>query len=215
MPLAFASILASSITLIGTSTNIVVSGMMGDYDMAGIGMFELAPVGLPIALVGLVYMMLLGRHLVPDRIPEEDFQDFGARIYLSELLLEADSPLAGQTLKEAGLGEKLDLKVLRIIRDGSRHIVPKPSTRLREKDVLLVEGQREDILRAKDMDAVAIKAEAELPDYDLEPEEIGLAEVILLPGSPLAGRTLKGLNFRTRYGLQVLAINRHGETLRR
>jgi di/tricarboxylate transporter len=215
MPLAFASILASSITLIGTSTNIVVSGMMGEYGMAGIGMFELAPVGLPIALVGLAYMTLLGRHLVPDRIPEEDFEEFGAWLYLSELLLEADSPLAGQTLKEAGLGEELDLKVLRIIRDGSRHIVPKPSTKLEARDVLLVEGEREDILRAKDVDAVAIKAEAELPDYDLAPEEIGLAEVILLPGSPLAGRTLKGLNFRMRYGLQVLAINRHGETLRR
>jgi len=215
MPLAFASILASSVTLIGTSTNIVVSGMMSDYGMPGIGMFELAPVGLPIALVGLVYMLLLGRRLVPDRIPEEDLEEFSARIYLSELLVKADSPLAGQTLHEAGLGEKLDLKVLRIIRDGSRYIVPRSSTRLDEDDVLLVEGEREDILRVKDMDAIDIKAEAELPDYDLEPEEIGLTEVILLPGSPLIGRTLKGLDFRMRYGLQVLAINRHGETLRR
>jgi di/tricarboxylate transporter len=65
------------------------------------------------------------------------------------------------------------------------------------------------------MDAIDIKAEAELPDYDLDPEEIGLTEVILLPGSPLIGRTLKGLDFRVQYGLQVLAINRHGETLKR
>jgi di/tricarboxylate transporter len=69
MPLAFASILASSVTLIGTSTNIVVSGMMGDYGMPAIGMFELAPVGLPIALTALGYMLLLERRLVPDRIP--------------------------------------------------------------------------------------------------------------------------------------------------
>lgn len=215
MPLAFASILASSVTLIGTSTNIVVSGMMGDYDMPAIGMFELSPVGLPVALVGLAYMLLLGRHLVPDRIPAEELEEFSARIYLSELLIEPDSSLAGQTLHEAGLGEKLDLKVLRVVRDGSRYILPRSSTKLEEGDVLLVEGEQEDILRAKDMDAVAIKAEAELPDYDLDPEEIGLSEVILLPGSPLAGRTLKGLDFRTQYGLQVLAINRHGETVKR
>ncbi len=224
MPLAFASILASSVTLIGTSTNIVVSGMMGDYDMPAIGMFELSPVGLPVALVGLAYMLLLGRHLVPDRIPAEELEEFSARIYLSELLIEPDSSLAGQTLHEAGLGEKLDLKVLRVVRDGSRYILPRSSTKLEEAavvlvnpqpHVLLVEGEQEDILRAKDMDAVAIKAEAELPDYDLDPEEIGLSEVILLPGSPLAGRTLKGLDFRTQYGLQVLAINRHGETVKR
>ena len=214
MPLAFASILASSVTLIGTSTNIVVSGIMSDYGMPAIGMFELAPVGLPIALVGLVYMLLLGRRLVPDRIPKEDIEGFSARIYLSELLVKADSPLAGQTLHEAGLGEKLDLKVLRVVRDGNRYIVPRSSTRLDAGDVLLVEGEREDILRVKDMDAIDIKAEAELPDYDLDPEEIGLTEVILLPGSPLTGRTLKGLDFRVQYGLQVLAINRHGETLR-
>jgi di/tricarboxylate transporter len=215
MPLAFASILASSVTLIGTSTNIVVSGMMGDYGMPAIGMFELAPVGLPIALVGLVYMFLLGRRLVPDRIPQEDLEEFSARIYLSELLVEADSALAGQTLRQAGLGEKLDLKVLRVVREGSRYVVPRSSTRLDVGDVLLVEGEREDILRVKDTEGLSIKAEAELPDYDLDPEEIGLTEVILLPGSALIGRTLKGLDFRIRYGLQVLAINRHGETLRR
>ena len=215
MPLAFASILASSITLIGTSTNIVVSGMMGDYGMRTISMFELAPVGLPIALVGMIYMILLGRRLVPDRIPQEELEEFGARLYLSELLIRTDSPLVGQSLTQAGLGEKLDLKVLRIIRDGSRYIVPRTSTELVAEDVLLVEGAREDILRAKDMDAIDIKAEAELPDYDLAPQEIGLAEITLLPGSPLIGRTLKGLEFRSQYGLQVLAINRHGETLRR
>jgi di/tricarboxylate transporter len=215
MPLAFASILASSVTLIGTSTNIVVSGMMDDYGMSGIGMFELSSVGLPIALIGLAYMFLLGRHLVPDRIPEEELEEFSARVYLSELLIETDSPLSGQTLRETGLGEKLDLKILRVIRDGSRYIVPRSSTKLEAEDVLLVEGEREDILRTKDMDAVVIKAEAQLPDYDLDPEEIGLAEVILLPGSPLVGRTLKGLDFRFQYGLQVLAINRHGETLKR
>ena len=120
MPLAFASILASSITLIGTSTNIVVSGLMDDYGLQSLGMFELSPVGLPVAIIGLAYMLLIGRHWVPDRIPAEELKEFSARIYLSELLVKEDSSLVGQTLHQAGLGEKLDLKVLRIIREGSR-----------------------------------------------------------------------------------------------
>ena len=214
MPLAFASILASSITLIGTSTNIVVSGMITGYGMAPLAMFELAPVGLPIAVVGLGYMYLIGRHLVPDRIPEAQIKDFRASLYLSELLIEEDSELAGKTLGQAKLSDELDLKVLRVVRDSSRYIVPRSLTELEEDDVLLVEGKREDILRAKDMDGIAIEAEARLPDYDKAPEEIGLAEAILLPGSALVGRTLKGLRFRQQYKLQVLALNRYSETLR-
>jgi di/tricarboxylate transporter len=215
MPLAFASILASSITLIGTSTNIVVSGLMVGYGMSPLGMFELSPVGLPIALAGLTYMFFLGRRLIPDRIPTEQLEKFCAPLYFSELLIKKDSALVGKTLSQSGLGKELDLKVLRIVRDGSRFIVPRVSTKLEAEDILLVEGEREDILRAGEMDAIAIKAEAELPDYDLAPEEICLTEVILLPDSSLIGRTLKGLDFRLRYGLQVLAINRYGETLRR
>jgi di/tricarboxylate transporter len=95
MPLAFASILASSISLIGTSTNIVVSGMMTQYDMPPIRMFELTPVGVPIALVGLLYMVLIGRHLVPDRIPEGDMEDVGNSLYLFEILIPKGSTLAG------------------------------------------------------------------------------------------------------------------------
>ncbi|MGC9349072.1 MAG: SLC13 family permease [Anaerolineae bacterium] len=214
MPLAFASILASSLSLIGTSTNIVVSGMITERGLAPLGMFELTPVGLPIALVGLGYMFLLGRHLVPDRIPEEQVQEFQASLYFSELLITEGSPLEGKRLSAAALGDELNVKILRVIRDGSRHILPRASTRLQEGDALLVEGAREDIMGAKDMEGIDFKAEVSLPDYDVPPEEIAVVEAIVLPGSPLVGRTLEGLDFHTRYELQVLALNRHGETLR-
>ncbi len=215
MPLAFASILASSITLIGTSTNIVVSGMMVNHGLPSIRMFELAPVGVPIAVVGLMYLYFVGRHLIPDRIPKEEVKDLSSRLYLSEMLIPTGSSLIGQTLQEAGLGRDLDLKVLRVIRDGTRYIFPRGTTRLEEGDVLLVEGKREGILRAETRRGVDIRAEIKFAVDDLESERIALEEVILVPGSPLIGRTLKALDFRNTYGLQVLAINRHGETLTR
>ena len=87
MPLAFSSIVTSSVTLVSTSTNIVISGLMTRYQMAPMGMFELAPVGIPIAVVGLVYMLFVGRRLIPDRgNPKDLAEEFGLTQYLSEIL---------------------------------------------------------------------------------------------------------------------------------
>ena len=215
MPLAFASILASSISLISTSTNIVVSGLMQDLGLPAIGMFELAPVGLPIAVVGIGYMALVGRHLVPDRIPRDEIEQMSTRLYFTEVLIPADSPLAGKTLRGSGLGSEMDLKVLRIVRDGRRFLVPRASTRLEEGDVMLVEGSRESILDVKEEAGVEIRADVAFPSEDIDVEEMGLTEVMVMPNSLLVGRTLRDLDFRDRYGLQVLALNRQGETLAR
>jgi di/tricarboxylate transporter len=215
MPLAFASILASSVSLISTSTNIVVSGLMQDLAMEPIGMFELAPVGIPIALVGIGYMYFVGRHLVPDRIPREEIERVCPRLYLSELLIPAESSLVGKSLRASGLGAEMDLKALRIVRDSSRHILPRASTRLESGDVILVEGSRESILNVKEQTGVEIRADVEFTGDEIDIGEIGLTEVMIMPSSALAGRTLQGLDFRERFRLQVLAINRQGETLTR
>jgi di/tricarboxylate transporter len=214
MPLAFSSVLAGSITLISTSTNIITSSLLTKYGMPPMGMFELTLVGLPIAIVGMIYMITVGRHLVPDRIPTNEGEDLSVPLYLAEILIPAESPLGNKTLKQAALGRDLDLKVLKILREEQPNLTPQADTRLKEGDVLLVEGERENVLQVKKMTGIEIRADVELSDPDQEPEKIGLTEVILTPGSPLIGRTLKGLHFRDAYELQVLAINRHGETLR-
>jgi len=215
MPLAFASIFASSITLVSTSTNLIVSSLMADYGMTPMGMFELTPVGLPIAVLGVLYMLTLGRHLVPDRLSVQEVEDLSVRLYLSEVLIPHESSLIGKTLGESGMGRDLDLTVLRITRDKEGTVLPRASTRLAEDDVLLVEGERENILRIKELASIDIKADVELSAPGLRPADIGLTEVILVPGSPLIGRTLEGLRFRQQYELQVLAINRHGGRLMR
>ena len=214
MPLAFASVLASSITLISTSTNVIVSSLIAKYDMPPMGMFELTLVGVPIVVVGVAYMVTLGRRLVPDRIPAKESQDLSVHLYMAEVLIVPGSSLIKKTLREAALGRDLDLKVLQVLRDETPNTTPQADTRLEEGDVLLVEGEREKILRVKEMAGIGIRADIELSDRSQQPKDNGLTEVILTPGSPLIGRTLQGLRFRDAYELQVLAINRHGVTLR-
>jgi di/tricarboxylate transporter len=213
MPLAFASILTSSVSLVSTSTNIVVSGVMTDRGLEPMGMFELAPVGIPIAAVGLLYMLVLGRRLVPDRAKPDD-PVLGLKVYLTEVLILPTSRFVGKTLAESGLGSELGLTVLRVVREGERYLVPAGATRLQAGDVLLVEGSRDEILKVKDVAGIDIKADVHLSDPSLQTEDVGLVEGIILPRSPLIGRTLKSTQFRERYGLQVLAIDRHGEAIR-
>ena len=216
MPLAFSAILASSLTLVSTSTNIVVSGLMTQYDLPPIHMFELTPVGLPIVTVGLVYMLTFGRSLIPDRAHAEELtEEFGLRPYLAEILIPPGSPLDGKTLEESGLGRDLDLTVLRLDRGKENVYAPEAGTRLREGDVLMVEGGRDEILRVKTTGGAVIHPEVKFSDPELQSKDVVLVEVILPPRSPLIGRTLRRLQFRERYGLQVLAINSHGETVRR
>ena len=210
MPLAFSSIVTSSVTLVSTSTNMVVTGMMTRHGLPPMGMFELAPVGIPIAVVGIVYMYL-ARRFIPDRAaPTELTEEFGVGSYLSEIVVLPGSALAGKTLAEANVGQQLGLEVLRIIRGEEESIAPRASTVLAEGDVLLVEGSQEDILMIKDTAGIEIIADAKLSDADLATEDTALVEAVLLPGSPLIGRTLQRELFRERYGLQVLGINHQG-----
>jgi di/tricarboxylate transporter len=214
MPLAFATILASSVTLIASSTNIVVSDIMEHYGMEPLGLFELTAVGIPIAVMGIVYMLTLGHRLIPDRDAGEEFATpLGLRPYLTEVLILPSSPLIGKTLAESGLGRDMDLTVLRVVRDKNRYLAPQARLRLQEGDELLVEGQRAQILKVKDAAGIGLKADITLADPRLQAGDTELVEVILLPKSPLTGRTLKTLDFRERYGLQVLGINRRGQAI--
>lgn len=214
MPVAFAAILTSSVSLISTSTNMVVSGLMTNAGLKPMGMFELAPVGIPIAIVGLAYMFFVGRYWIPNRTaPGDLIEGFGIRSYLTEVLVLPDSPLAGKALGETGLGADLDLNVLRIVRNKDEYLLPRASMTVQAGDVLLVEGPREEILKVKDTAGIEIKADFKLSDPNLRSEDTALVEALVVPKSPLIGRTLRGLQFRERHGVQVLGLNRHGKNV--
>lgn len=216
LPLAFSSILSSSVTLISTSTNIVVSGLMTRYNMAPMGMFELAPVGVVIAVVGLIYMYFIGRRLLPNRTePDESGLGLGLNFYLTEILILPESNLVGKTLEAAALGRDMDLTVVRIIREKTKHLSPRPDSVLEAGDILLVEGLPQDVLKIKEVSGIEIKADVKLSDPSLNKEDLNIVEGLVLPKSSLVGRTLKQYRFRERYGLQVLGINRSGQNLQR
>ncbi len=209
MPLAFASILASSVTLIATSTNIVVSGIMVQQRLAPIGVFELTPVGLPIALVGLGYMLLWGQRLMPDHPYTAALtEEFNLRPYTTEIRLLADSPLVGKTLAQSGLGRDMKVTVLAVLRGEARLLAPGGDLQLAEGDTLLVEGPRDAIVKLQTAKGIKAHPETQLTDRDLQSGNTRLVEAIVLPGSPFAGRTLQGLRLREQYGLQILAVNR-------
>mgnify|MGYP001108005643 FL=1 len=213
MPMAFSTILASSVTLVGTSTNVVISGLMTQQGMKPLGMFELSPVGIPILVIGLLYLFFIGRHLIPVRDSEQDGLQKEILSYCSEFKLTEDSPWDGKTLAEIGLGKEYDLNVLRIQKEPGYHVEPRANTILKKGDRVLVEGNRDDLVALEDQDFV--KFTGEFGEDGEIAKDLSMAEVIVLPGSPLVGRTLWGLDFRDRYKLQVLGINRKGETIRR
>ena len=214
MPLAFGSILGGTCTLIGTSTNLAVSGALARYGQQPFSMFELSSVGVAIAAAGLLYMLVLGLRLLPARGGDESLtEQYHIREYMSEVVVLPDSPLVGQTLAEANISDALDLTVVGILRGKQGRIAPRADQRIEASDLLLVQGRIEDILRVKTEAGIEIKADFKLSDQDLETEGVELFEVMVLRGSNLLGRTLKGVKFRERYGLTVLAINRHGVAL--
>jgi di/tricarboxylate transporter len=215
LPLAFSSILTSSVTLVSTSTNLVMSDLMTEHGLEAMGVFELAPVGVPIAVAGLIYLFVFGRWLIPDRSPADTGEHLGNRIYLTEIVIPADSALVGKTVAESGLGRDLDLRIVWLVRDKNRYITPRGSTQLLAGDLLLVQGARDDILKVGPMAGIEIKDDMKLSDPQLSEADLRLVEAILLPRSGLIGQTLAGVRFRERFDLQVLAIYRHGEAIRR
>lgn len=214
MPLAFGAILGGTCTLIGTSTNLAVSGALPKYNQPPYTIFELAPVGVAIVAVGMLYMLLLGLRLLPARGSAESLtEQYHIREYMSEVVVLGDSPLVGRTLAEANLSQEMDLTVVGILRGRQGRIAPRPEEKVQAGDRLLVQGRVEDILRVKSEAGIEIKGDFKLSDRDLETEGVELFEAMVLRGSSLVGRTLKGTRFREHFGLTVLAVNRHGVAL--
>jgi len=211
MPVAFASILGGTCTLIGTSTNIAVSGYIARAGMKPIGMFEITPIGLVIVVVGIAYMMLIGRRMLPDHGEESLAENYAIREYLSEIVVTAGSHLIGQRIFDSDLA-KMDFRILEVIR-GARKFLPEEHTTIEAGDLMLVEGKVEDLMKVKKAAGIEIRAELK-GDVDLQSEDIRIVEVLITPQSNLIGRTLKEAHFRIRYRMTALAIYRHGQSLR-
>jgi di/tricarboxylate transporter len=205
LPLAYASMLGGTILLYGTSTNLVASEAMENAGLKPIGVTELAPVGLAIAILGIAVVVVLGPKLLPYRPEPLGTEGFVLRDYLTEAVLPLNSAYAGKQLRE--ITEGLGLRVLGLVRKGSA-LPANPTHALSVEDRLIIEGQREEILRVKDLRGIEIRPDLRLSDEQLRPKDTLLVEASVPPGSPLVGRTLKETLFSERFGLVALAIHR-------
>ncbi|MBE4747561.1 SLC13 family permease [Corallococcus sp. ZKHCc1 1396] len=205
MPLAYASMMGGTVLLFGTSTNLVVSAALVQRGLPAIGVAELAPVGLPVVVLGLAVVVLLGPWLLPAREGKPGTEGWALREYLTEAVLPPDSRYVGRPL--ADISEGLGLRVLGIVREGGTHSAL-PTYVLQGDERLVVEGRREDILRVKDLQGIELRPDVRLSDAELEGPESLLVEASVPPGSPLVGRSLKEVLFVERFGLVALALHR-------
>lgn len=230
IPMAYASLLGGMLTLIGTPPNLVVSTYLSEAGLAPLGFFAITPVGLAMVLLGIGFMFMVGRQLLPARVRSADddngdtpTQDELAKTYrlpgnLFFLRVRRISPLIGQTIAQADLRAHYGVNLLEIQPWLERQPSPSwaqpvtPETILHSNDILHIQGRPADVTRlAREMGLML------LPGHDLQgpmlSEELGLVEVLLTPRSTLIGKTLSDVTFRRRYNVTVLAILRMGELL--
>ncbi len=206
MPIAYASILGGTCTLIGTSTNLAASGLLERLGLSPITMFEFLGAGGLIALAGIGWLLTAGRLFLPSRAARPLVSDFKLQEFLSELVVAEDSGVVGETI--AGL--KLDsreIDPLAVIRDG-RRLSAHGLRKLEAGDHLVVKASRQGLAEARAMEGLVIEAELE---ESAPADHLRLAEAVLLPQSDLIGRTLRSARFRDRFGVSVLAIYRRGQ----
>ncbi|TVR78431.1 MAG: SLC13 family permease [Chitinophagaceae bacterium] len=215
IPLSFASIFGGVCTLIGTSTNILVSGIAVQYGEQPFSMFQMAPMGIIFFIIGLIYMVFVGVKLIPDRQADEDLTDkFGLGEYLTEIVILEGAPSIGKPIYLSPLMKDLDIEVLELERNKGKHTFPSPVFILQEGDILKIKCNVDELKKIQKREHIALKTDIKFGDKELRSDELTLLEAILPPNSELVGSTLKKSDFRNRYGATALAIRNRGEIVR-
>lgn len=214
MPLAFSSLLGGKMTLIGTPANILAQGILVARGLPAFSFFEITPIGAIVLATGIIYMVVIGRHLLPVRETPSDSQ-LGAQLkeYISDIQITQDSLLNGKTLYESGLGAEYDLTVLSVIKDGQPKVGLHRDYVFKENDHLVVEGSLANLKKARDALKFSIAGDQEIDLSSLDTAQSHIFEATLAPRSTMVERSLRELRFRDRFGFTAIAIWRHGEVI--
>ncbi len=215
LPLSYLSIIGGTCTLIGTSTNLLVSSMAEEAGYGAFTMFEFLALGLVLLAVGFVYIVFVPMRRLPDRAGGADLTvKYQLSSYLTEVQVPEGSSLIGGNVVGEKLNERFGLTVLEILRGGERIAVELRTTPIRAGDLLIVEGLMEAIVRFRDQYGLSLLTDVKVNDRDLSDQNNIMAEIQLSPVSRLPGATIRDLDFRRRFGCFVLALNRTGEPIR-
>lgn len=212
LPLSYAAIFGGVCTLIGTSTNLVVAGMALAHDPGlRFGMFDIAWLGVPVLVVGTLYVLVASRWLLPDGASEREALEH-PREYTVLMRLEPGSPIVGQTIEKAGLRHLPGLYLVEIERDG--HVMPAvgPQTRLYPDDRLLFAGIVDSVVDLRKIRGL-VPATDQVDKLEGRPQRC-MVEAVVAAQSPLLGKTVRETGFRTLYNAAIIAVHRHGERIR-
>ena len=217
IPLSYIAIMGGTLTLVGTSTNLLVNSIYVNTTMAEpLGMFEFSRYGIFILLIGLLYIIFAVPFILPSRTVTSSLtQSYHMGGYLTELKVAEESPMVGRTFMERSINKNYDITVLDIIREGmviSKNI---RNTIIHPGDVLFVRGSLENFLRMKEVEKVTMLTDEKLTQAELIHDDNTLVECLLTQQSELVGKSLMEINFRRRFGSFILAIRREGAILRR
>lgn len=224
MPLAFGTILGGMATLLTTS-NIVLNSLLHDNNFAGFSLTDFMPVGSILAVVGILYVALIGRRTLPGESPIDRTQAPNAREHadlveaygLGRNLFRArvpiDSTLIGKKLSDSSLRENFGVSVVAIERDGRRLFALSPETKIGRGDSLVLEGDEGDFRKRDVQPYLELLPVAEWTESDLESRVVEVVEAMLAPRSRLIGKTLREAHFREKYGMSVLAIWHGGQEI--
>ncbi|MFA5884017.1 MAG: SLC13 family permease [Acidimicrobiia bacterium] len=212
MPFSYAAVLGGVITVIGTSTNVTISGLLRDAGRKPLGVFEITPVGLPVAIVGAALLILLTPLLLPRRESAAETDAATVREYTIDMLVEPNGSLVGQTVADAGLRALTGVYLVEIERDGELIAPVRPEEPLLAEDRLTFAGNVARVLDLQRLPGL-LPAEHHHISEATESRAPVTFEVVVGDNSPLVGATLREVDFRARYGAAVLAVHRAGERL--
>ena len=217
IPLSYAAILGGTLTLVGTSTNLLVNSIMQNYgDIKPLGMFEFTKFGVLTLIVGLIYIVTMGNRLLPSRTVTSSLtKNYHLGGYLTEMKISKESPLVGRTCMERSLNHNYDIIVLDILRNSELITSNIRNTKLKEGDILFIRGSVDSFLRLKTIEKLSMLTDEKLNQSELVQENNVLVECLLTNKSELIGTSLMAANFRRRFGSFVLAIRREGTIIRK